>query len=511
MNASISLSRRLTKSFGVLLALLLVLVGFSILNFRVLSKASDLNTHSYQVLLETHRLSEAILMTDSGVCSFTVTGREAALGEYRRGQQLYQLHWEKLANLTSDRLSHQQRLALLKVQQRDYIEKHARPIIAARRSTPNFTRAVVAALRLAPGRYVSLRAMQQTLSEIVRVEERVRSQRSAHQENAHAWTQGTLALGALFSVLLTGGLVSVAQSASRRLDRANAQLVAEKNYIAASNARLEQINARLESEIAARAAAEEKLRRSVLELQRSNQELEQFAYVASHDLQEPLRAISGCVQVLRKRYSGKLDARGDQFIQHAVDGAQRMQSLINDLLSYSRIGTKDEDFAPAAGEEILRGALQNISMSLSESGAHFSHDALPSLICNPGQVEQVLQNLLSNALKFRGESPPRIHLGYSTKNEGQQFFHIFCVEDDGPGIEPQYFERIFVMFQRLHARATYEGTGIGLAICKKVVERHGGEIWVQSEVGRGSKFFFSIPFHPEDETSNADSGSETAS
>ncbi len=498
MTAPQTLSRGISKGFGVLLGLLLVLVGFSIVSFRNLSSASDWNTHSYQVLLESHLLSQAIVKTDLSVRNFVVTGREASLDDFRRGQLLFDKHWKVLAALTSDRASHGIRLAKLREQQRDYLQNHAQRIIAARRSTPDFARAVVASMRFSPARNLLITQMQDTLAEFERVEEGVRVKRSARQARAHARTQWALALGGLFSIGLTASLVSVAARSSRRLDRVNAQLRDEKNIVEAANAQLAQINDQLQNEIAARRAADEKLRRSVLDLQRSNQELEHFAYVASHDLQEPLRAVSGCVQVLKKRYGGQLDERADQFIEHAVEGALRMQNLINDLLSFSRIGAKRGSVAPAPGETILRGALQSVSVALSESGAQFTHDELPTLICDSGQIEQVLQNLISNALKFRGEGAPRVHVGYSTTVEGDSMFHILSVEDNGPGIEAQYFERIFVMFQRLHTRAAYPGTGIGLAICKKIIERHGGAIWVESEAGVGTKFFFSLPLYPED-------------
>lgn len=502
MNAPKSLARRISKSFGVLLAVLLLLVGFSIVNFRALSDTSDLNTHSYEVLLATHRVSEALTIEDSGVRAFLVSGRETDLQVYQRGQQLFQNHWKTLADLTADRASHQRRLVRLRAQHHDYRKNHAQLIIETRRSIPDFARGVVASIRFSPGRNRAMHAMQATLAEIEGVESNIQAQRAALQKRAHTLTQWALALGGLFSIVLTASLVSLAARSSQGLDRANAELAGEKSRIQAQNEQLGRVNAQLQSEIAARRASDEKLRRSVLDLQRSNQELEHFAYVASHDLQEPLRGVSGCVQVLQKRYGGQLDARADQFIAGAVEGAQRMQNLINDLLLYSRVGTKTGRFVSVPGEKILRGVQQSLAVALEESGAHFTHDALPDLICDPGQIEQVLQNLLSNALKFRGELDPHVHLAYSTKNQDGQWFHLLSVEDNGPGIEAQYFERIFGMFQRLHTRAAYSGTGIGLAICKKIVERHGGQISVQSEPGRGSKFSFSLPFEPEQTVEN---------
>lgn len=237
-----------------------------------------------------------------------------------------------------------------------------------------------------------------------------------------------------------------------------------------------------------RSAAEE-LRLTVDELARSNAELEQFAYVASHDLQEPLRAVAGCVELLQKDYHGKFDAGADELLRHAVDGAMRMQTMIRDLLAYSRVGTRAQPFVEVDGEAALNLALANLSTAVHESGAVITHDPLPSLMADPTQLAQLLQNLIGNGIKFRGGRPPEIHVGAQRQEDSW----LFSVRDNGIGIEPQYLDRIFVIFQRLHTRTEYPGTGIGLAICKRIVERHGGKISVESEPGKGTTFFFSIP------------------
>ena len=225
------------------------------------------------------------------------------------------------------------------------------------------------------------------------------------------------------------------------------------------------------------------------ELTRSNAELEQFAYVATHDLQEPLRAVASCVQLLQKRYEGRLDERADEFIKHAVDGTKRMQTLINDLLAYSRISTHAKTFASTDCEVVLKEALANLMLAINESGAVVTRDAMPTVSGDATQLTQLLQNLVGNALKFRGQRPPKIHISAARKAGEWQF----SVADNGIGMEPQYFERVFLVFQRLHTRREYQGTGIGLAICKKVVERHGGRIWAESEPGEGATFCFTIP------------------
>jgi PAS domain S-box-containing protein len=242
-------------------------------------------------------------------------------------------------------------------------------------------------------------------------------------------------------------------------------------------------------DITAQRNAEDALKRTLAELERSNTELEQFAYVASHDLQEPLRAVTGCVQLLQKSYGGKLDADADELIRHAVEGAARMRTLISDLLAFSRVGTHGKAFEPTDCNAALYGALANLTVALDESRARVTHDPLPTVNADPSQMRQLFQNLVGNGLKFHGERDPEIHVSARPRDGGW----LFSVRDNGIGIEPQYRERIFVIFQRLHTRAEYEGTGIGLAICKRIVERHGGDIWVESEPGRGSTFFFTIP------------------
>jgi len=260
------------------------------------------------------------------------------------------------------------------------------------------------------------------------------------------------------------------------------QLDARFNALEKGRAELNQAYGEL-----ARANAE--LRQTGAELARSNSELQEFAYVASHDLQEPLRAVAGCVQILQSRFQGKLDPKADELIAHAVDGAVRMQTLIEDLLTLSRVGTHGRDPVLTDFSRIYDATLQNLSALLRESGARVTHDPFPSVVVDPTQMIQLLQNLLSNALKYRGPGTPEIHVGVRRQEGAWQFE----VRDNGIGIEPQYYERIFRLFQRLHTRREYPGTGIGLAVCKKIVERHGGRIWVESVVGRGSSFFFTLP------------------
>jgi signal transduction histidine kinase len=233
------------------------------------------------------------------------------------------------------------------------------------------------------------------------------------------------------------------------------------------------------------------LEEQTAELARSNAELAQFAYVASHDLQEPLRMVANYLQLVERRYSKELDQEAREFIAVAVDGAARMQQLIRDLLAYSRLGTRQDTRQPVAMQPILAQVLDNLQMAIQESGAVITADPLPTLTADPTQMGQLLQNLLTNAIKFRRTQSPVIHI--NSRQDRQRHEWHFSVTDNGIGIDAEAFDRIFLIFQRLHTRSEYAGTGIGLAICKKIVDRHGGRLWVESVVGQGSTFHFTIP------------------
>ncbi|MEH1937355.1 MAG: GAF domain-containing protein [Nostoc sp.] len=239
------------------------------------------------------------------------------------------------------------------------------------------------------------------------------------------------------------------------------------------------------------------------ELARSNAELEQFAYVASHDLQEPLRMVTSYLQLLERRYKNQLDANADQFITYAVDGAGRMQTLINDLLNYSRVSSRGQPFMLVDCSVVLEQAIANLQIAIADSRAIVTHNPLPEVMADTTQLIQVFQNLIANAIKFCRHQQPRIHIGVARAdvNLDAESLNVipsvdewlFWVRDNGIGLESEYAERIFIIFQRLHRRDKYPGTGIGLAICKKIIERHGGRIWVESKPGQGSTFYFTIP------------------
>lgn len=253
-------------------------------------------------------------------------------------------------------------------------------------------------------------------------------------------------------------------------------------------------------DITGRKQAEEELKQTMAELDRSNKELEQFAYMLSHDLKQPLTSVVNLIELLKLRYWDRLDDRANTFITSALNEAGRMQRMIDDILALSRMGTRGNPFEPTDCEDVLARTLVHLEMRIKESGAVITHDPLPTVMADEAQLVRLFQNLLSNAIKFRGKEPPRIHI--SAKSISDSAFCIphsaiekgwvFSVSDNGIGIEAQFKERIFVIFQRLHTKEEYPGTGIGLAICKKIVEHHNGRIWVESEPGKGTTFYFTI-------------------
>jgi signal transduction histidine kinase len=277
--------------------------------------------------------------------------------------------------------------------------------------------------------------------------------------------------------------------------------LSKKNFLLRNHAAaLEQKNKELENQIAERLRAEENVRRLNAELERrvherteelsrTNDELRQFAYVASHDLQEPLRTVGSYAQLLGKRYKGKLGADADEFIDYMVGGVNRMHTLLNDMLAFSRVTqNQNKPFTHAHLDAVLQTALMNLELSMKESGAEVNASHLPEVQCDETQIAQVFQNLIGNAIKYKGPDPPKIDI--SAEERGDEW--IIAVRDNGIGIDPQYHERIFGIFKRLHGREL-PGTGMGLAICKRIVERHGGRIWVESEHGKGATFRFTLP------------------
>jgi len=255
---------------------------------------------------------------------------------------------------------------------------------------------------------------------------------------------------------------------------------------------LAQANLQLQKEIEERKRAEELLALKAKELARSNADLEQFAYLVSHDLQEPLHVAGGFLKLLSRRYKRQLNAKGEEFIDCALDSINRLEQQIKDLLDYSRVTTRGKEFEWLDVNAVVEQVLKDMSLIIKEKKARITRDPLPKMMGDPSQLGRVFQNLIGNAIKFSGNQPPQIHIG-AKESDGEW---KLWVQDRGIGVDPKNCERIFLMFERLHPRSEYPGTGIGLAICKKIIERHGGRIWVESEPGRGSTFYFTIPAPP---------------
>jgi signal transduction histidine kinase len=295
-----------------------------------------------------------------------------------------------------------------------------------------------------------------------------------------------LALVLIVMTLVRAGLMRLIVNPLKLLETSTRSLVSNQEYTPVRVASNDEIG-RLQDTLNHTAAA---LEARTQELQRSNRELEQFAYVASHDLQEPLRMVSSYTQLLAKRYKGKLDEKADIYIHYAVDGANRMGALIQDLLAYSRVGSRRQPLLPVDAGQVVAMVLNSLEVAVRESDAKLHVTALPTVLADAVQLHQLFQNLIGNALKFRREGTQH---EVSISARACDGWWQFTVEDNGVGIHPEYFERIFVIFQRLHTRETFSGSGIGLAICKKIVEGHGGRLWVESEPERGSRFHFTLP------------------
>jgi signal transduction histidine kinase len=313
------------------------------------------------------------------------------------------------------------------------------------------------------------------------------------------WLDGGVKLATAGVSLVTAALLwplipkALAFPSPSDLAKANQELQQQIRNREQAEEALRQLNEELEKRVAERTA---ELSRLNEELARSNKELEQFTYMASHDLQEPLRTVTVFAQLLTDRYKGQLDEKADKFIDYILGGAQHMSELIQALFTYSRVGTQAQKAEPVDSNSVLEQTLANLQAVIKDNGAVIVHEPLPTVSMAGSQLGQLFQNLISNAIKFRSEKPPYIQISAEPKEQAWQF----AVADNGIGINPEFAERIFVIFQRLHTRQKYPGTGLGLAVCKKVVEKYGGRIWVESQPGQGAIFYFTVPLRLTDET-----------
>ncbi|HTZ88625.1 MAG TPA: ATP-binding protein [Solirubrobacteraceae bacterium] len=444
-------------------------------------------------------LENALINEETGVRGYALTGESNFLEPYDSG-----LHAEKAAYRE------------LEAHERTVGAPLASDVMAVRASADAWRGAYVAPTLIQPdlshsrsiaidvrGRKLfnevrrSLSSLERTL-EARSTRARKNLQNAADTLEALLIVAGTLILGAVLAAgfilrrTVTIPLTRLGAEARRVAggEFARPLAVAEgPREIAEMGAEIDTMRRRIVGELAAVEQARAQLETQALELQRSNAELEQFAYVASHDLQEPLRKIASFCQALQQRYGDKLDERGEQYIDFAVDGAKRMQVLINDLLAFSRVGRGGREWEPVALDDVVRAAENALANPLEQSGGEVLAEPLPTILGDRAQLASLFQNLISNALKFRGAEAPIVR--FAVRREGD-FWELSCT-DNGIGVEQEYAERIFLIFQRLHSREAYAGSGIGLALCRKIVEYHGGHIWLDSEFSDGARFRFTLP------------------
>jgi signal transduction histidine kinase len=441
---------KLQIAFGSAMALLVFVGAFSYRSITESNESARWVTHSRDVLKSIQLLRYSMEALTSNIRGFLITGNDSFLVTYRANLAALEQQRRDVRDLTADNLEQQRKLPAIESLIAHRVER-AELLISLQR-TAGFE-AAAESIRTGPGKAITDEFKD--LTDQFQVEElRLLALRNAEVKERVAQTEAILILGTFLGLLITGAAGWSVQRDSTR-----------------------------------RKAAEANLLLKMKELNRSNEELAQFASVASHDLQEPLRMVIRYTQLLSRKYKGKLDADADELIAFAVDGANRMHRLIQDLLTYSRAGTKENKLLDTNSDEALQEAIVNLRAAIEESGARVTHDRLPRVLADKMQLIQLFQNLVGNAIKYQKPGTPEIHV--SAAMNGTKKWS-FSVTDNGLGIDPQHFEKIFGMFQRLHGGEEFTGTGIGLALCKKIVERHGGSISVESQPGQGSTFRFAL-------------------
>jgi signal transduction histidine kinase len=450
--------------FGLALA---VLGGIALLSYRNSERVAEAADARHRGSVRLDQLQEFLstaVDVETGQRGYVVTGDEVFLAPYLSGMEQLEPRLQRLRVALIDDPRQQSALAQLEKMVTELIAYH-RHVVALKASQDKD-----AAWRvIATGRGKQIMDQIRQLITALRGEEREQLQRRDRE------FQAGLHLSMFIIIAGSGlGFAAVALAA------------VAINWSLRERIRL---NAELRQSLGENHAMLDQLRATGADLTRSNQELEQFAYIASHDLQEPLRKISSFAQLLASQYRDKLDAEANEFIGYMVDGAQRMQILIQNLLAYSRLGRKGRPFTLVDGDAVLKQALVNLQGAIEDSGAVVTSEPLPSVLADEVQLVQLFQNLIGNAIKFCGPAKPSIQIRAEATSSASTFF----VRDHGIGIEPRFAERIFIIFQRLHSREEYPGTGIGLAFCKKIVERHGGRIWLESAPGQDTTFCFTLP------------------
>jgi len=452
-------------------------------------------------------LAAGIVDQETGVRGYALTATASFLQPYTSGLAQQRDAVASLRTLLAGLPGARGELAVVNRRIADWHARYADPTIAAARASgkPVISPAIDQGKAEFDAIRTAIAAMQASISRF--------RQRSIAALNGASATLETavVVIGAVLLAIIALFGLAVRRAVVRPIAQlaVDARLVAEGDFghaVRAGGARetqdlgadVDRMRERIAADLAASRAAEADLQASTLELQRSNAELEQFAYVASHDLQEPLRKVASFCQLLQRRYAGQLDEKADLYIGYAVDGAKRMQQLINDLLAFSRVGRIAGDQVPVPSAEALDRARANLSDQIEQEGATIGSGPLPVVRAEEALLVTVFQNLLSNALKFRGAEPPEITVAAAPDGA----FWRFSVADNGIGVPPEYAERIFVIFQRLHDRESYPGTGIGLALCRKIIEYHGGRMWLDTGHSPGARFCFTLPADPATDPEN---------
>jgi signal transduction histidine kinase len=447
-------------------------------------------------------LSTALVNQESGLRGFVLTGREQFLAPYREGRVSEREQYAALDRyLTGDDMAAARRdTALVRARASAWHERYAAPVIQAIRA---HGKDASQAPRPSMGRRL-FDPVREALARQADSLGRVRTAGRRHfRSMANFLTAAFIAIVALIAIGIAGALLALRVTITRplRLLGRGVRRVSRGEFeheIARNGARdvlelgedVDSMRRRIVAELSSLRDAHDQLDEQARELTRSNAELEQFAYVASHDLQEPLRKVASFCQLIEQRYEDQLDERGKQYIAFAVDGAKRMQQLINDLLAFSRVGRAAVEQV-VSGDDVLRQALASLGHAIEDSGAQIEAAPLPPVRGEPALLAAVFQNLIGNALKFHGNGGPP-HVWISAERRGAEW--VFTCADDGIGIEAEYAERIFMIFQRLHPKDAYAGTGIGLAMCRKIVEYHGGRIWLDTNApGERTTFRFTLP------------------
>ncbi|MGW1771312.1 sensor histidine kinase [Streptomyces sp. NPDC002104] len=466
------------------------------------SISDELVNEKSPALSVSFRLESALLNQETGIRGYGLTGTTDFLEPYRQGLTEQRTHMARLRELLHANPARSQDLSAVEEAVGAWQERIARPIAASPPGAPS----ALATEQAEEGKkaFDAVRTALSGQQEHLRTD---RAQAVGDLSDTVELRNGVFTAIALVIVALT---VLVFEGLRRGITRPLEQLGADARIIAAGtfdhpitptgpadlrrlSSEIDFMRRRLVRELAFTEEARLRLDAQAADLQRSNTELEQFAYVASHDLQEPLRKVSSFTQLLQRRYGGQLDQRADQYIEYAVDGANRMQTLINDLLDFSRVGRVHHELQSIELETVLERTVSSLSVSIEETGAEITHDPLPSLVADPTQMGMLWQNLLGNAIKFRrtGQTP-KIHVSV----EHEDALWRFAVTDNGIGIAPEYAEKVFVIFQRLHTKDTYSGSGIGLAMCKKIVDFHGGTIAIDPAYQDGTRVTFTLADEP---------------